>query len=182
MKKLTKRQAAFVTEYLKDDNATQAAIRAGYSAKGAGVTGYKLLKRTHIRAAIMEHNRQVTETAQVDAAWLLNRLATIADADVTEAFQADGKTLKPITELPENLRRLLSGFEVTQDLYRSGAKVTSKIKLESRLKALEMIGKHVAVGAFQRDTEGPRALVVVIKDYTGREIGTVDTEAKELTE
>ena len=182
MKKLTKRQSLFVTEYLKDDNATQAAIRAGYSAKTAYSQGARLLKRVEIRAAVMAHNREVSEIAQVDAAWLLRRLAQIADADVTEAFQADGKTLKPITELPENLRRLLSGFEVTQDLYRGGAKVTSKIKLESRLKALEMIGKHVAVGAFQRETEGPRALVVVIKDYTGREIGTVDTEAKELTE
>ena len=181
-RKLSPRQALFITEYLKDQNATQAAIRAGYSAKTARQQGAKQLSKVAIRSAILDHQRQVTEKATVDAAWLLNRLASLADADVTQAFKEDGKTLKPIAELPEDLRRLLSGFEVSQDLYGGRHEITKKIKLESRLKVLEMIGKHTSVAAFQRETEPARAVVVIIKDYTGREIGApvVDAEAKEL--
>jgi phage terminase small subunit len=45
---LTKRQDNFIFEYTKDGNATQAAIRAGYSAQGAKVTGYRLLTNTNL--------------------------------------------------------------------------------------------------------------------------------------
>jgi len=51
-RKPTEREAAFVREYLVDKNATQAAIRAGYSERSAGQYGFDLLKRPAIRAAL----------------------------------------------------------------------------------------------------------------------------------
>lgn len=49
---LTPRQAMFVVEYLKDSNATQAAIRAGYSEEAAGQIGYDNLQKPHIIKAV----------------------------------------------------------------------------------------------------------------------------------
>lgn len=49
---MNKRQRLFVTEYLKDFNATQAAIRAGYSQRTAGQGGHELLKNPHVRSEI----------------------------------------------------------------------------------------------------------------------------------
>lgn len=51
-KPLSDKVAAFVREYLIDKNATQAAIRAGYSARGAGKTGHDMLQKPHIKAAV----------------------------------------------------------------------------------------------------------------------------------
>ncbi|WHZ04963.1 terminase small subunit [Neobacillus sp. YX16] len=49
---LTRKQGAFVLEYIKDYNATQAAIRAGYSNRGASEIGYQLLQKTSVLEAI----------------------------------------------------------------------------------------------------------------------------------
>ena len=54
MAKLTPKQKLFVAEYLVDLNATQAAIRAGYSEKRASEIGYQLLRKTTVQAAIQE--------------------------------------------------------------------------------------------------------------------------------
>ena len=64
---MTPKQAAFVDEYLIDLNATQAAIRAGYSAKTAGWIGNQQLAKTHISAEIakrMEDRSKRTEITQ----------------------------------------------------------------------------------------------------------------------
>lgn len=74
-KKLTPKQQAFVDEYLKDRNATQAAIRAGYSAKTANSAAGRLLLNVGIKAAIMAATEKISEMAMVDAAWVLRNAA-----------------------------------------------------------------------------------------------------------
>lgn len=59
-KPLTAKVSAFVREYLVDKNATQAAIRAGYSARSAGQTGNEMLRKPHIKAAV---NKALKEQA-----------------------------------------------------------------------------------------------------------------------
>ena len=64
---LTPKQKTFVQEYLVDLNATQAAVRAGYSQKRASEIGYQLLQKTTVQAAIhdaMEARQQRTEVTQ----------------------------------------------------------------------------------------------------------------------
>jgi phage terminase small subunit len=68
---LTVKQEAFVREYLIDLNATQAAIRAGYSAKTAMEQGYQLLQKTSVAAAIAEVQSERAEKCAVDATWVL---------------------------------------------------------------------------------------------------------------
>lgn len=68
---LTAKQEMFVLEYLKDLNATQAAIRAGYSEKTASAVGYENLRKPQIAAAIAEAGAQRIERTEVDADWVL---------------------------------------------------------------------------------------------------------------
>lgn len=64
-KKLTPRQAAFIREYLLDLNATQAAIRAGYSEKTAYSQGQRLLKNAEIQEAVQEAQAERAERLEL---------------------------------------------------------------------------------------------------------------------
>ena len=78
------KQAAFVREYVKDWNATQAAIRAGYSEATAGVIGCENLQKPNVRAAITRRQAEVAAIAEVDAALVVRELYDIATADPRE--------------------------------------------------------------------------------------------------
>lgn len=81
--KFTKLQEAFVGEYLVDKNATQAAIRAGYSRATAGAIGHNLLKKTEIRDRIEEGLKSLAEKTETTAEWVRKRLREEA-TDVSE--------------------------------------------------------------------------------------------------
>ena len=74
---LTPKQQTFVEEYLKDLNATQAAIRAGYSPKSAYSTGERLLRNAEVEAAVKQGKRERSERTKVDADYVLTRLHDI---------------------------------------------------------------------------------------------------------
>jgi hypothetical protein len=78
---------AFVNEYLVDLNATQAAIRAGYSAKSAGAHGFKLLQKAEIQAAIDMRRREVAQTTNVTPERVIAELGRIAFADPRELVE-----------------------------------------------------------------------------------------------
>lgn len=75
---LTDKQKRFVQEYLKDCNATQAAIRAGYSEDNAGAIGHENLKKLEIKEALTEAKKQLAEAAQIEAEWVIKNLKEIA--------------------------------------------------------------------------------------------------------
>ena len=84
MPKLTHKQAAFAREYLVDRNATQAAIRAGYSRNGAEVTGSKLLRNTKVAAKLAKGEKKLAHKADVsveEVLRMLRREATAGDTD-----------------------------------------------------------------------------------------------------
>jgi phage terminase small subunit len=74
MNKLTDKQERFVQEYMIDLNATQAAIRAGYSVKTAKEQGCRLFTNVHIQAAIQEKQKRVSEKLELNAEWVIQRL------------------------------------------------------------------------------------------------------------
>lgn len=76
---LTPKQAAFVREYLKDRNGTQAAIRAGYSLKTAGAIATENLAKPLIAAAIGSATKVVAEKTETEAEWVRRRLKEEAD-------------------------------------------------------------------------------------------------------
>lgn len=149
-KELNDKQRRFVHEYLIDLNATQAAIRAGYSPKTAHSQGPRLLENDEIQAALDEARQERSEKTKIDAAWVLTRLAEEATADVGDLYHADGH-LKPIHEWPKIWRQgLVAGIDV-EEISVEGVKMgeIKKIRLSDRIKRLELIGKHVRVNAFQ---------------------------------
>ncbi len=74
MTELTPKQERFVDEYLVDLNATQAAIRAGYSKKTAEQQGYQLLQKTSVLAAIQEAKSKRSERTEITQDWVLQTL------------------------------------------------------------------------------------------------------------
>lgn len=152
---LTAKQEAFCNEYLIDLNATQAAIRAGYSEKTAAKIGQENLIKPDIARFIAEAKAKRSERTRIDADWLLTRLADEAEADIADLYDEHSGALKPVHMWPSIWRKgLVAGVEVDQQYaYIDGAKVpdgvVTKIKLSDRIKRLELIGRHVDVGAFQ---------------------------------
>ncbi|ARC89980.1 terminase small subunit [Rhodovulum sp. MB263] len=164
---LTAKQRRFVEEYLVDLNATQAAIRAGYSEKTARQTGAENLTKPVIAAAIAEAQAQRSERTQLDADWMLRRLAAEVTADLADILDEAG-AIRPVKDWPLIWRQgLVSGLDVNETLVE-GEKVgqTVKIKLSERIKRLELIGKHVSVQAFrdQVNTTGAISLTVNQED------------------
>lgn len=73
----TERQRAFVLEYVKDHNATQAAIRAGYSSSNAGRTGADLRRHPKVRQAIVELEQRMADELGITKRWLLERMRDV---------------------------------------------------------------------------------------------------------
>lgn len=95
MKGLNEKQAAFVREYLVDFNATQAAIRAGYSSKTAGQIGHELLKKPEVQAALKEGQNRLAEATETEAEWVRRRLKEEAtDYSATASHSARVRALE----------------------------------------------------------------------------------------
>ena len=154
-KKLTAKQKMFCREYLVDLNATQAAIRAGYSKKTAPIIGFENLHKPNIAEVIAERMAKREEKVEINAEYVLRRLHEIESFDSTDMYNEDG-TLKNVSEWPERAGMIISGIDVST-VTRSGSTdetchvMTKKIKIESRTKALELLGKHVNVKAFEKE-------------------------------
>ena len=104
---LTPKQIRFVQEYIVDFNATQAAIRAGYSKKTARQQGSRLLTNVDIQKKLRELIKQQEARTQVEADKVIQEAARIALADIGPAFNDNG-TVKDIRDMPEDLRRAVS--------------------------------------------------------------------------
>lgn len=151
-KELTPLQDRFIDEYLIDLNATQAAERAGSKAKNLRTAGAEFLANPNVQAEIDRRKLARSETTQIDAQWVLKRLALEADADVADLYHANG-AIKPVHEWPKIWRQgLVAGLEHVEVKDSEGnatGDVVVKVKLSDRIKRLELIGKHVKVNAFQ---------------------------------
>lgn len=143
---LTPKQERFVQEYLVDLNATQAAIRAGYSEANASRIASELLDKTHVRELIDEARAERSEKTKIDAHWVLERLAAEAVADVGDLYDENGKFL-PVKDWPLIWRQgLVAG--VKTHVSEDGVAIID-VKLSDRVRRLELIGKHIGVNAFQ---------------------------------
>lgn len=156
---LTAKQQRFVAEYPIDLNATQAAIRAGYSEKTAAEQASRLLTNVKVAEAIQAAMKARSERTQIDADWVLKRLARDATADLADLYTENG-TLKPVHEWPIAWRTgLVAGIETVQERDGEDAEgkpvyaTVRKVKLLDRTKLVELIGKHVEVGAFKEKVE-----------------------------
>ena len=142
---LTSKQQLFLNEYLVDMNATQAAIRAGYSERSARVISCKLLTNTDISAAIKQ---KIAEKA-MKADEVLEKLTEIARGDMgnfmdtsSMSFQLDLNKAKELglTSLIRKVKqRTVTHVEKGGEEEETN---TIEIELLDQLKALELLGKY----------------------------------------
>lgn len=152
-KKLTDKQEMFCREYLLDLNATQAAIRAGYSEKTARFIGTENLSKPNIQDRISELMQGRNEEAGINARYVLDRLLAIDRMDVLDITNDNG-TLKPISLWPKVWRTTLSGLDVSEIIQEgSVAGLLKKIKLPDKVKNLELLGRHVEIQAWKDKLE-----------------------------
>lgn len=142
---LNPKQAIFVREYLIDKNATKAAIRAGYSAKTADRIGPELLGNSCVEAAVNKALIKQQERTEVTADRVLRELAAIAFADTRKLYREDGSIKSP-GELDDRTASALAGIDTEErdgeDGYRA---YTRKVKQWDKVKALELLGKHLGL-------------------------------------
>lgn len=108
---LTDRQRRFAEEYLVDFNATQAAIRAGYSIRTADRIGSKLRRLPEVQARVAAHNEQVGRELGLTAKRLEEELAAVAFFDPLDIVDPGTGSLLPIERWPERARRVLQGWD-----------------------------------------------------------------------
>ena len=111
MKKLSPKQNLFVQEYLIDKNATQAAIRAGYSAKTAEIIGFENLRKPKIKEKIDYELATEAERLGITRQRVLDEMARCAFFDVRKLFNADG-SLKDILDLDPDTAAAIAGLEI----------------------------------------------------------------------
>lgn len=150
MMKLTNKQAAFAAEYLVDLNATQAAIRAGYSKRTAYRIGAELLQKTSVSEAIAAGQAKRAQRVEITADRVVAELAKIAFADPRDLMEwgPSGVKFKNSADLMEE--QAASVAEVTETITQGGGSI--RLKKYDKLKALELLGKHL--GMFERKMEG----------------------------
>lgn len=169
---LTPKQQAFCREYLIDLNCTQAAIRAGYSARTAKAQGSRLLTNVDVAEYLKKLMDERANRTEIDSDWVLKRLARDATADVADLYD-ENMHLKSVHEWPEEWRTgLVVGIDTVQERDGHDADgnpqyvTVRKIKLADRSRLLDMIGRHVRVGAFKDKIEhsGKLSLESLIAD------------------
>lgn len=138
------RQARFAAEYVKDLNATQAAIRAGYSAKTAGPAGARLLKSVNVQAAIQAYQAKAMQRVELDAAGVLLELARIASFDISTLYDDDGNP-KPMRDWPAGAGKVVAGLEIIIKNAKAGDGITDrvlKLRTWDKNRALDTLAKH----------------------------------------
>lgn len=152
--KLTPKQRRFIDEYLIDLNATQAAIRAGYSEKTAYSIGVQLLKKLEIQAEIQKRRNRLQNKLEIAQERVLQELAAIAFANGADYAKVVNSGLLPTVEmiptdeLPPEKLPAIAGIKANQ--------YGVEVKLHDKVKALELLGKYLGTfdgGPAQEQTE-----------------------------
>lgn len=137
---MTKKQKCFIEEYLIDLNATQAAIRAGYSPDTAKSIGSENLTKPDIQARIAQAMAERSRRTGVNADRVVMELAKVAFVNASDVIDADTATLKP-DAAPEDTAAIQS---VKVKTFGEDG-LEREIKMADKLKALELLGKHLGM-------------------------------------
>lgn len=142
---LTDKQARFVDEYLVDLNATQAAIRAGYSAKTANEQGARLLANVSVQNAIRERQEVLKMKTEITQEWVVERYRRIVEGCDKRLFFNDDGSVKPPSQWSAEMGLAVAGFEV-QELGDEGLAVSvSKLRFQDAKATLDSLARHLGM-------------------------------------
>lgn len=159
-RKLTKKQQLFVDEYLIDLNATQAAIRAGYSTQTAYSIGEENLKKPEIKNSIEKALAERSRRTGISADRIINELARIAFVNPADIINFDEATVKDTATRDDTAT--ISSVKVKTIPTEDGDITEREVKTYDKIKALELLGKHLGMFSDKFKIEG--AIPVVIQD------------------
>lgn len=167
---LTPKQQRFVSEYLIDLNATQAATRAGYSPHTANEQGARLLANVSVALAVAEAQQARSERTEITQDMVIAELAKIGFADMRKLLKWTGNQTKMNIEAAEesgeveisvaNLVTLFDSDELGDDIVGAISEISQtkegalKIKLHDKQAALVNIGKHLGMFASKVEVHG----------------------------
>lgn len=140
---LTQKQRLFVDEYLIDLNATQAAIRAGYSPNNADKIGSELLGKTRVSDAIKTAMAERSKRTGINQDRILMELAKIALVNPENVVNFDEATIRE-DALPEDLAAVAS-VKVKRFPTKDGEGIEREIKFYDKTKALDLAGRHLGM-------------------------------------
>jgi phage terminase small subunit len=161
MVKLTEKQQRFVDEYLIDLNATQAAIRAGYSAKTADAQGSRLLGNVKVQQAIAERMAERSKRTGINQDRVVLELAKIALVKMTDIIDDEGRIRPDATE--DDLA-CIESVKYKSSESDTGSSVEREVKVASKLKALELLGKHLGMWNDKLDVNITQPIVISGED------------------
>ena len=140
---LTKKQKIFVDEYLIDLNATQAAIRAGYSPDTAGSIGSENLKKPEIRARIEKAMAERSKRTGINQDRIIMELAKIALLNPKGLVNFDEATIKE--DATDEDVAAVASVKVKRFPTKDGEGGEREVKMYDKTKALELLGRHLGM-------------------------------------
>src|ERR1700687_262671 len=157
---LTQKQRRFCEEYLIDLNATQAAIRAGYSPKCAAVQGHENLIKPYIAAEIAKLRKEQSERTQASADDVIYHLTKIALFNPIDYIRIgeNGDPSLDLSNLTRDTALALKDFHVED--YKDGRGEESRdvrkvrVTFQDKVSALEKLGKHLGLFMGKGEAQG----------------------------
>lgn len=143
MAKLTAKQQRFIDEYLIDLNATQAAIRAGYSPQTAQEQGSQNLSKLMVSEAIDKALAARSRRTGITQDRVLRELAKVAFVNANDVIDPDSATVR--ANATEEDLACIQAVKVKTSESEMGSSSEREIKLYDKMRALEMLGKHLGL-------------------------------------
>ena len=141
--RMTDKQRRFVEEYLIDLNATQAAIRAGYSPDTAKEIGCENLTKPNISKAIAKAMAERSRRTGISQDRVIEELAKIAFMNAADVINTDDASI--LEDASREDLSCIQSVKVKQSDGKKGSMIEREIKLADKLRALELLGKHLGM-------------------------------------
>lgn len=155
---MTKKQKRFVEEYLIDLNATQAAIRAGYSPDTAGSIGAENLKKPEIKSRIDKAMAERSRRTGINQDRVLQELARIGFAKITDVVDPETAEIRP--DASEDDLACIQSIKIKPNEFGT----EREVKLYDKKSALVDLGKHLGLFKEKMELTGDMDLNITI-DY-----------------
>ena len=155
---MTKKQKRFVEEYLIDLNATQAAIRAGYSPDTAGSIGAENLKKPEIKSRIHKAMAERSKRTGINQDRVLQELARIGFAKITDVVDPDTAEIRP--DASDDDLACIQSIKIKPNEFGT----EREVKLYDKKSALVDLGKHLGLFKDKLELTGDMELNITV-DY-----------------
>lgn len=156
---MTKKQKRFVEEYLIDLNATQAAIRAGYSPKTANEQASRMLVNVSIQSLIAQAMAERSKRTGINQDRVIMELAKVAFVNAADVINTDDATVKSGATREDTAA--IQSVKFKRSCSDTGSSTEREVRMADKLKALELLGKHLGMFTGNPGADMDEGVVIV---------------------